>query len=170
MKPELCRVWYLFLFGVCAIILATLDAVLLLRGILVNVARIIANLNWLEPVYAMFRKNPKVYILSLPIALQFIVASVQIERVSRCHNFNPHCNKPTSLMDVGLAGCVFVSTYSVSVTLCSSRGSVVLAHATLLVATFFAKRKVAKKGAAGAAVVRLVVREGAWIILSLIGW
>jgi hypothetical protein len=114
----------------------------------------------------MFKKNAKVHVLSLPIILQFIVASVQMERVSRCHNFNHYCNKPTSLKDVGLTGYVFwYPTYPVSVTLCSSRGSVVLAHATLLGATF-AKRNVAE---GHAAVVRLVVREGVWIVLFLIG-
>jgi len=129
-KPELCRVWYLFLFGVCAIALANLDAILLLR------------------VYALYRKNTKVYILSVPIIVQFIVASVQMERVSRCHNFNPYCNKPTSLMDVGLAG-----------------GSVLLAHVAILLA-IFAKRNVAE---GRAAVVRLVVHEGAWIVSCLVG-
>ena len=148
--------------------LASLDAILLLRGTLLNAAKIIANLNSLEQVYAlyMYRKNVKVHILAVPIILQFVVASFQMGRVSHCHNFSPHCNKPTSLMDVSLAGCVFwYPSYSVSVTLCPSRGSVVLAHVALLIATF-AKRNVAE---GRAVVVRLVVREGAWIVFFLIG-
>ena len=165
-KPELCRVWYLFLFGVCAIILATLDAILLLRGMLPDAAKIIANLNWLL-VFALYRKNTKVYMLSVPIIVQFIVASVQMERVSRYHNFNPYCNKSTSLADVGLAGCVFwYPTYSVSVILCSSRGSVVLAHAAILLA-IFTKRNVTE--GQPCAVVRLVVHEGTWIVFCLVG-
>ena len=166
MKSELCRAWYLFLFGVCTIILATLDAILLLRGILHNYTsnKTIANLNWLEPVYALYRKDARVHILSIPIILQFIVASVLMEQVSRCHNFDQSCNKPTSLTDICLAGCAFwYPMYSVSVTLCSSRGSVVFAHTALLVA-IFAKRNVAE---GRAAVVRLVVYEGAWVVSHL---
>lgn len=169
MKLELCRAWYLFLLAVYAAILATLDAILLLRGILLNAAKIIANnLNWLEIVYAlyMYRKNARVHILAVPIILQFIVASVQMERVSRSIKFSPQCSKPTSLKDVSLTGCVFwYPSYSVSVTLCSSRASVFLAHAALFVATF-AKRNVAE---GRAVVVRLVVRESAWIIFFIIG-
>ena len=60
---------------------------------------------------------------------------------------------------------ILVSYVFRSVTLCSSRGSLVLAHATLLVATN-AKRNVAQ---GGAAVVRLVVREGSLIVSLLIG-
>lgn len=67
-----------------------------------------------------------------------------------------------SLFPGAYSGCPM---YSVSVTLCSSRGTLVLAHATLLVA-IFAKRNVAQ---GGAAVVRLVVREGSWIVFLLIG-
>lgn len=133
-----------------------------------NAAKIIANLNWLEPVYAlyMYRTNAIVHILALPIIGQFIVAIIQIEQVSRCFEFNPYCIKPTSLKTVGLTGCViWYPSYSLSVTLCSSRGSVVLAHAVLLVATF-AKRNVAE---GRAVVVRLVVREGTWIVFGLIG-
>jgi len=131
-KPELCRVWYLFLFVVCAIIIAALDVILLLR------------------VYALYlyKKNAKVHILALPIILQFIVASIQIDRVSRCHNFTSYCHRSTSLKDAGLTG-----------------GSVVLAHASLLVATL-AKRNVAE---GRAVVVRLAVRESAGIVFVLFG-
>ena len=125
-------------------------------------------INWLETVLAlyMYRRNVKARILALPIIIQFIVGSVQIARVSRCPNFHSYCIKPTSLMDVGLTGCVsWYPSHSVSEILCSSRGSVVLAHAVLFVATF-AKQS----GPEGrAAVGRLVVREGAWIVFSLIG-
>ena len=130
-----------------------------------NTAKFIANLNWLETVYAlyMYKKNAKVHLLALPIMAQFIIGSV---RVSRCPRFDPYCNKPTSLMDACFTGCVFwYPSYSVSVTLCFSRGSVVLAHTILWVATY-AKRNV---GEGQAVVVRLVVREGAWIVFSLIG-
>jgi hypothetical protein len=69
-------------------------------------------------------------------------------------------------MHACLTGCVlWHPSYSVSVTLCPSSGSVVLTHAALLVATF-AKRNVAE---GRAVVVRLVVCEGAWIVFSLIG-
>lgn len=61
-----------------------------------------------------------------------------------------YCNKPTSVMDVGLA-----------------RGSVVLAHAASLVATL--KKQNVAHWHGHAAVVRLVVREGAQIVLSIIG-
>ena len=132
-----------------------------------NAAKNIANLNLLEPVYALYRKNAKVLLLAIPIIFQFIVASVQMIRASHWHNFNSYCNKPTSLMDVGLTACVFWNpsySASVSVTFCSSRGSVVVAHAALLAATF-KERNIAE----GHAAVRLVVREGAWIVSSLIG-
>jgi len=129
-KPERCRVWYLFLLGTCAIALASLDAILLLR------------------VYALYRQNMKVHILALPLILQFVVASVMSERATRHCTFNSYCDKPTSPIDISLIG-----------------GSVVLAHAALWVATF-AKRNVAE---GRAAVVQLVVREGAWVVLILIG-
>ncbi|KAF8816825.1 hypothetical protein BYT27DRAFT_7181294 [Phlegmacium glaucopus] len=125
-KPERCRVWFLFLFAICSILVASLDAVLLLR------------------VYALYRQNVKVYILALPLILQFVVGSVMMERVTQSHVFNSYCDKETSPTEIGLFG-----------------GTVLLAHAALGLATF-AKRNIA---GGRAAVVKLVVREGAWIIL-----
>lgn len=133
-----------------------------------NAAKLNANLNLLEPVYAlyMYKKNAKVHILALPIIVQFIVASVQMERASRCLGFNPNCSKPGSLKDAGLTGCVFwYPSYLYFCDILLFRGTVVLAHTALWIATF-AKRNVAE---GRAVVVRLVVREGAWVVSTLIG-
>lgn len=125
--------------------------------------RIIAYLNCFEPVYALYSKNVKVHILSLPVILQFIIGSIQMEQVTRSHQFNSYCDKPSSLKNAGLAGCVF--WYPLRFCFSdrfSLRGSVLLAHVAIWVA-IFANRNVAQ-----GVVVRLVVRESAWVLFILI--
>lgn len=117
-------------------------------------------------VYALYKKDMRVHILALPLVLQFVVASILMERASRSY-FNPHCDKETSSNKmIGLMGCVIECPLdSGSVIFLYLRGSVILAHSALWVTTF-AKRNIAQ---GRAAVVRLVVREGGWTVLLLVG-
>ena len=106
------------------------------------------------------------HILALPLVLQFVVASILMERASRSY-FNSHCDKQTSSNKmIGLMGWVLKCPLdSVSVIFLYLRGSVILAHTALWVTTF-AKRNIAQ---GHAVVVRLVVREGGWTVLLLFG-
>ena len=68
---------------------------------------ILAKLSRPKPVYALYRKDVKVHILTLPLILQFVVGSVLMQRVTNISRFNSHCDKTTSPVEIGLMGCVF---------------------------------------------------------------
>jgi len=97
-------------------------------------------------VYALYGKNVRVYVLALPLIPQFVVASILMERASHTDMFNSHCDKDTSPIDCSLMG-----------------STVLLAHVALWVATF------RKRNLGDAAVLQLVIREGACIVLMLVG-
>ena len=124
------------------------------------------------PVYALYKKNPKIFILTIPIILQFVIGAILTTfKFSNENVFNYQCDVHTVPVDGVYLG--YVSTTASNFTestiplllfmFCSI--SVILAHAALWLVTFV-QRKVA---GGHAAVVKLVVHEGAWIFVLLSG-
>ena len=123
--------------------------------------------------YALYKKNPKIFILTIPIILQFVVGAILARfKFSDENVFNYQCDLHTVPVDVVYLGYVstplqvygkYNSSFTVFFCFCSI--SVILAHAALWLVTFV-RRKVA---GGHAAVVKLVVHEGAWIFVLLSG-
>lgn len=127
---KICRNWFLVFLASCAIQVLVLDSILFLRA------------------YALYKKNPKVFLLTIPIILQFVIAAILITlKFSNENVFNHQCDLQTVPFDV-----VYLAI------------SVILAHGALWLVTFV-QRKVA---GGEAAVVKLVVHEGAWIFVLLL--
>ena len=121
----------------------------------------------------MYKKNPKIFILTIPIILQFVVGAILATfKFSNENVFNYQCDVHTVPVDGVYLGYVSTtpskfteSTTPLFTTFCFCSISVILAHAALWLVTF-AQRKVA---GGHAAVVKLVVHEGAWIFVLLSG-
>ncbi|KAF8816820.1 hypothetical protein BYT27DRAFT_7181287 [Phlegmacium glaucopus] len=122
-QPHQCRTWFIFLASSTALLVSAFDSVLLLR------------------VYALYRKNSKIYMLVAPLVLQHVMASLLVGRNAFRHDsFNSRCDIIDAPIDVGILG-----------------GLTVAAHVPLWFATIW-KRREASHAEAG----RLVVHEGSW--------
>jgi len=86
----------------------------------------------LQPVYTLYSKNVKVYIVTLLLILQSMVGSLVMQQVTHISMFNFYCDKMTLLIEIGLLGCMFLVSFESSFyNLFVLRGTIVMAHAAL---------------------------------------
>ncbi|KAF8816826.1 hypothetical protein BYT27DRAFT_7181295 [Phlegmacium glaucopus] len=121
-QPHQCRTWFIFLATSAIILVAAFDTVLLLR------------------VYALYNKSARIYMLVVPLILQYGGASLLVgRRAFPLDSFTSCCDLyDTPRVWVGILG-----------------GLTVAAHVPLWVATFWRRSE-----ASDLAVARLVVHEG----------